>query len=457
MALAIDPPDVLARRTAPRGIPQHRGMLGGIWARLFGERIHAVRVEDHSRFIGWLGRTLAPILLITFSLAAVIVLAGQQLTETVSSIRTGSQLNVVVVTSVVTALLTVIAMDVCMLLCALLIRDALSRGQGIGKWLFYAVFGLLLGTVEGLTFYRMLVQLEAPADIIVQLLDIARSALAPACAVFLTVIPQRQLNREEIDRHILAKTAAVLLHQLDAMALSGQAAFRELLELFLHLSLPDNPRAAQAQAERDARLTTMLERLSPQALAMDVQAARIGGYEAARADMEAQIAELRAMLEATPARRVARAPSGATERDSVLQDAGITLLRHVTNRDGRVMAGQSLRGGWIRSTDITTLSGGKVTDDAATAMARELGKLAKDGRAYACPLMPVLRRLSEMGALIPAVAAWYTAQRATKEPDSSAVSPPSPIASSAIVSHITEGSDLVMPNGTGDPAIVSAG
>ena len=61
--------------------------------------------------------------------------------------------------------------------------------------------------------------------------------------------------------------------------------------------------------------------------------------------------------------------------------------------------GAMLRGGWINSADIITLSDNQYNKDDATKLARSLGQGYKVGTMYACPLPAVLRELEERNKL----------------------------------------------------------
>ena len=79
--------------------------------------------------------------------------------------------------------------------------------------------------------------------------------------------------------------------------------------------------------------------------------------------------------------------------------------------------GAMLRGGWINSADIITLSDNQYNKDDATKLARSLGQGYKVGTMYACPLPAVLRELEERNKLHSTVQEYMIAS--TKATDTS--------------------------------------
>ncbi len=426
---------------APPASPSGRGLIRALWERLFGRRVQAVRVADHTRFLAWWGRILSPLLLVAFSLASLIVLAGQPLAATLAAVAGQGTLDYATVVSLATTAVLIVAMDVVMLLAAVRIRDATEAGRG-GWWAYGVVVGLI-GVVEALTFSDMLVGQEHPATALAWVLIIARALIAPGCAVFLTVLPNRELTRQDVDRHLLAKTAALLLDQLERMALAGDAAFSEVLHLFLHLSLPDNPQAAASQAARDAELAALLERLSPQAVAREAERLIAGeradlarrladadrAIQAANADLRQRLSDALLALATRgswpdwladlapdvaaidpaslvgragkPARSAAHPLSKKDELTAILAELGVEPAAKPT---------PNAKGIYVRSSDIPALSDGTLDRDAATELARRLGDGAMDRRAYTAPLARLLPELARRRQLHPTLIDWQSRQ-----------------------------------------------
>jgi len=116
----------------------------------------------------------------------------------------------------------------------------------------------------------------------------------------------------------------------------------------------------------------------------------------------------------------ATATANDTGYKAMLLELGITPLTSVKRKDesnGNVetRAGVSLRGGWVKKSDIVTLSGGLVTDEEATKIAKSLGKGYMYATSYAAPLTDVLKELSERNKLHSVAQAYMIASAKTAD------------------------------------------
>ena len=239
------------------------GVVQRVFGALFGRHLREMKVKQDHRFMGGLGKILAPLLLVLFSVATILVIEKNEIA------RIPWITDNIPIIMVVTTILFVVTMDVCMLLAILWIRDMFASKrpwteQRVALVVTLIGFVLVITAIEALTFYAMLTGAE-----ITGLLNICRAIWIPNCAVFLMARPKRVLSREDIDQHILAKVASAMINSLEQLSISGQAAFGDLLEIFLHLTLPDNPTEAAKQKARDVSLVALLNRMKPNAWVQD--------------------------------------------------------------------------------------------------------------------------------------------------------------------------------------------
>lgn len=459
--------DALALPHADAAPAIKKGMIGALRDRLFGERVEDVKVEDHTKVIGWLGRTLAPILLISCSLAFSILLTGETLQHAIAG-GVGDFADWV---DVITTNLTIIAADVSMLIAALKIRDAISRREGISAWWGYALVVLIVGATEALTFFLMLTKSEPPVDALHTFLDGVRAGLAPGAAVFLAVTPPRVLDRNEIMYHIRRKLAAALVQTLNAIAIAGNGDFAAMMMLMLHL---DQQNAAQTAAYKVYldELNTHLAKLAPNAIRVEADklvtdykfrldaAKRIAQTEAERAQREMRdmlkdalfglalhgalpdsvtsIAPELADLDfaklgggKSKAKVATRAPRPAENLRGLCDDLGVRTVREYQEYDASGKAkknekGEPLktkaRGVWIISTDIPKFASAPLDKDMIKQIAIDCGGGARAGVPYCAPLLMVLKRLDRVNFLPDAYKSLLNTQddSVTAEPDSAA-------------------------------------
>lgn len=435
--------DSLALPIAETAPALKKGFVRAVRDRIFGETVEDVKVEDHTKFIGWFGRTLAPVLLISCSLAFSILLTGEALQRAITA-GIGDLADWI---NVITTNLTIIATDISMLIAALKIRDAVSRREGPRAWWGYATVVFVAGATEALTFYLMLIKSEPPVDALHAFLDGVRSALAPGAAVFLAVTPPRVLDRNEIMYHIRRKLAAALVQTLNQIAIAGNGDFAAMMMLMLHLD--------QQTAEQNEKYKTYLDelnqhlaKLAPNAIRIEADklvteykfrlddAKRIAQQEAERAQ-----SEMRAMLKdalfnlalngALPesvtsvapelagldfskmsgkkAKTVStRATRPAESLRSLCDDLGVKPVREYQEytSDGKARKDEKgnpiksrARGVWIVSTDIVKFASGALDKDVIKQIAIDCGGGARAGVPYCAPLLPVLRRLDRLNFL----------------------------------------------------------
>lgn len=235
------------------------GWFQRTWYSIFGKRLKDVKIKTDHKFMGWLGSILAPALLVLFSISAILVIEKQEIS------RIPWIVNNVPIIMIATTVLFVITMDVCMLLAIVWIRDIFSSkrawtNQRIALVTVLILFVLVIAGIEGLTFFAMLTGAEVSG-----LLNVCRAVWIPICAVFLMSRPKLILNREGVDQIILVKVVTALLSALERLSISAQAKFGDLLEIFLHLTLPDNPTEEALQKGRDTALIGILNKMRPQA------------------------------------------------------------------------------------------------------------------------------------------------------------------------------------------------
>jgi len=271
------------------------------------------------------------------------------------------------------------------------------------------------------------------------------------------IIPDQFLTVEEVARALVVGwTAMQLLITSDKLLVQWSTIMRETAELMggkaidwlksLNIDLGDpvaiftaygavvdsmaRPRRRKKAQERQAQViadaasqrTQVITAL--QAFGQErLEAARTDGYAQAREDMETMLAQMREEMQSKLQDIVASGPrkplrpiteSGADLVRKALAEAGITLVKKATKRvEGQekpsMKTGVALRGGWITTADIVTLSGGKVSEESAKEKARRLGDGYRSGTSNACPLQPILRELYDLGALIEPVLAAYKA------------------------------------------------
>ncbi len=428
----------------PTVVATTRGVFRERWELLFGRKVAAVHISDHTRVLAFLGRLLSPLLLVAFSLASLIVLAGEPLAATLGAIAGQGSLDYATVVSLATTALLIIAMDVVMLLASIRIRDAIEAGKSWKSWLGLAAIVTAIGAVEALTFSVMLIQQEHHKTPIAWALILARASIAPGCAIFLAVLPSRELTRQDVDRHLLAKTAALMLDTLERMSLAGDAAFSEVLHLFLHLTRPANQSLAEAQAQRDAELAALLEKMSPQAIHREadrlLETERSAMHQqveeaqrAAQSAMDTMALRLRDVLIAVttgrdwptwvgdiapdiaaidPAslgHRSGNRPANRPKAPASRKDMLLAILEEL-DVNPAAKPNPNSKDTWIKSSDIPKLSDGSFTANEATILAKSLGNSNMDGRAYIAPMRRIAAALAARKALHPSLIPWHMQQ-----------------------------------------------
>jgi len=442
---------------------QHKGTFRSLREWFLGEKLNDVKVQDHAKFVSFLGKIIAPLLLISFSFATLNVLASSQFQQLGDMLQGARKWDFGLVSNIITTSLFVIGMDVLMLAAAILLRDMLfgnrkKSGRLIAGMSFLAVVIMAIGIIEGVTFYVMLTGNETVmqrTNALIQFLDIARSAFAPACAVLLVVIPQKTLTREDIDSFILAKTASAMLYQLEHLVIQGRASFARLLQLFLHFTLPDEDKAREKQEERDEKLNEIITDLQhdPRIAAMTKRVEDVEReHEAAQDLLQRELESAQSTIAAAkasvmrqvmawlveviqsgmwPDELLAVAPEyGRIDPVTLLKGAGIRVKqgtiaapKSASNSDTlegilgdlgvepAARPSRTLKDFLIKSSDIVKLSGDQLPSDEATKLAKELGNSRKEGVAYVAPLRRIIRALAARNQLHSALFAWYKAQQ----------------------------------------------
>lgn len=396
------------------------------------------RAANHGAVIMAWGRFWAMVLLVFFSLGALVTLAGVPMQHIATAIETHQPINVTEAITSATILALVIGMDLAMVIATMMIRALRIRGKTFADWWGYLVLALFVGSVEALTFGVMIVQNEHPVGIVAWLLVGARSVAVPVCAVFLSLVANLPVTPNDVRTKLQIRAGEGLMAYLEMAVQTGMA---DPSALFSFFGLVNDPRAME-QPGWEVKVQEALARLSPDAVHSELKQRATAAEEKlaetiAQTKERIEAAEERAYEQAIEwtSRAITALASGADLPDWLLEArpelAGITLGKRTTTRgkaspngglsapkspsDAKRMFLDSLgispakapdnkRGIWVRSSDIPTLSAGAIAKEEATAMARRLGDSARDGLPYIALLDAVMSELMERHKLSEATA-----------------------------------------------------
>jgi hypothetical protein len=413
------------------------GLLGRIRIAIFGAPNEAEKAlkeaTSHGAMMINLGRAWAIPMLITFSIAATIVLAGTPLEHNwqlfTSHLNGGvlnalAALNFVQVSEILVVIFFVFGADVAVLAAASNIRDARSRGEKfLSQWGQILII-LGIGALESTTFTIMLASIDNPQTWGQWAFVLARSIGIPIVAIDLATLRKRRLTEDDSDALMEAKISTRLIELLDGLDMQhadiGQLTNLRLLLAAKHLQ----------REERSRQIIAAIERLSPDVARQELEVERAKLQEAiagANAKAFQQLTSAILHLAATgtlPEWVIQQAPElaglkfgslgrsasnrGAKAPDSQPRSRGEAIrffLERVGVTPGKTPVGR--KGIWLKSSELSALTSGRMAGEAATNMAKILGDNTKISQAYALPFERAMADLYQRHMLTEEARSWW--------------------------------------------------
>lgn len=449
---------------------RERGILTRIWQGVFGEpdsaRRELKRATSHGAFMLALARAWSIPLMLFFSVGALVTLGGVPLQHNLALWQAGAPLDWVELAGLAVTVVFVVGMDVAMIVAAIKLRDAQTRGAGVGETLGLWLIILAVGALEATTFILMVQGYEHPSTPGAWALLAGRGVMAPIIAIFLSLSGERPVSRRDVQHLLQVRAGEGLLNWLER-TLAGETAHEaDMAQLFGFFALVNG--ATDDQRAWDTEVMQTMERMAP----ASVRALAQREVETANAAAAAAQADSRRQIE-TAQRQVAEANAASVSRASdallsllttgALPDwlitqrpdlAGLTLDSLLAGRAGGNVGGgsttrrgrgaggvtpidqsragrqrtflagldiqpptapQGKRGVWLRASDLTALTGGKSGSETPQALVRRLGESAMVGRSLVAPFEPVMRELSERHLLTDVAQSWWNTQTSGSE------------------------------------------
>jgi hypothetical protein len=413
------------------------GLLGTVRNALLGQPDEAEKAlreaTSHGAAMINLGRAWSIPMLIAFSIAATIVLAGTPLSHNwalfTSNLDKGilgalASLDFIQCVEIVVIIFFVFGADISVLAAASNIRDARSRGEGAWSQWGQILIILGIGALEATTFTIMLASIDNPQTPFQWAYVLSRSIGIPVVAINLATLRKRRLTEEDSDALMEAKISKRLIELIDGVDMD-HADIGQLTNLRMLLAAKHLPRD-----ERARQIIAAIERLNPDAARQELEAKKRELDEAIRTastrafqQLVTAILHLSAtgmlpdwIVEQAPelaglkfsgvgkgaAPRGAKAPPSQprTRSDAIrlfLEAIGVTPEKTPTGKKGI----------WIKSTTLAALTNGRMSGEAATELAKRLGGETKISTAWALPFDKAMGDLYQRHMLTDEARSWW--------------------------------------------------
>jgi hypothetical protein len=420
------------------------GFAQRVWRATFGAPDEAEQAlkeaTSHGASLINLARAWSVPLLICFSIAAAIVLGRAPMEHNIALAQTGfgeggalgavMALNWFEMIELLVIIVFVFGADLAVLAAANNFRDGRSRGEKVSALFGHTVIIFGIGALEACTFTIMLASIENPQTLAQWAFVLFRSIGIPTVAVYLATLRRRRLTEDDSDALMEMKTSKRLIALIDSVDME-HADIGQLMNLRMLLAAKHLSKERRAEAIIEA-----INRLSPDVARVELEAERAHLREAiANANTRAfqQLSSALLHLAATgnlPDWVIEQAPELAGLKFGSLgraggnrgtkapaseprsrSDAARFWLNAIGVTPGKTPVGR--KGIWLKSSDLSAITDGRMSGEAATNMAKILGENTKISPAYALPFERAMSDLYQRQMLTDDARKWWESFVAT--------------------------------------------
>lgn len=232
------------------------GIVSQWWSHWFGSHSEAERqvkrLQNQGSNIVRLAHTAAMVMLVLISLATLITL-GRSTFEAVQASVSKGQADWMRILALTILFTLVLCMDIAVFYGSSMIRVLWSRGAERSAMLPHAIVVVLVATLEGFTYWAMILTYEHPNTPLEYYVGMARAFGAPALAIYLTLAMVVSVTKSDILNVAAVQSGIVAVQQVSHLASATDTPIQQVWMIF---------DAASGATKDDARVHRMIQAVS---------------------------------------------------------------------------------------------------------------------------------------------------------------------------------------------------